>query len=149
MILRRFENSHPALACFVYLLLWVAISAAFLWPFSKRRVLDRLPICLAVVIEFLAAAIAILPLTTPHQFQHFLGHSLQTISTIHESGGTVLSEPWLERWQEATYGAAFWVSAVGALWAIVNLFRRRAWITNTVAVAWVVVIWFIGQLFVM
>lgn len=144
-----FENSHPVLACLLYLLLWVAISAAFLWPFSGRRALDRLPICLTVVIFLLAAAIGDLPLAIPHVFEHVLGHSLQRISTIKESGGTLLSEPWLERWQEGTDEVGYWIAVAGFWWAIVNLFRRRAWITNATAAAYFALMWVIGHAFVM
>lgn len=146
MSLSGFENSHPALACSCYLLLWIVFSAALLWPFSRKRVLGRLPVCLTVVILFLADAAGLLPLAMPRLFEHFLGHSLQAISTIRESGGTLLSEPWLERWREASDKVFDWVAICGFWWAIVNLCRRRAWITNTIAAVWVAFWWLVAHI---
>jgi len=144
------EQSHPTVACFLYALLWAGISVAFLWPFSGKRLLDRSPICLTVVTGlFLVEAITILPLAMPHLFEYLLGHSLSTITTTIEPGGTFLSEPWLERWQEAVAGGFIWVAYASALWATVNLCRCRSWITNTAAVLFVVFVWIVGHAFVM
>lgn len=41
-------HSHPAVACALYAALWAAVSAVILWPFSRERFLDRLPIILTV-----------------------------------------------------------------------------------------------------
>ena len=149
MDLGGFENSHPVFACVLYLVLWVAITTALLWPFSGKRIVDRLPICLTVVTCYsLASAIGILPMAAPRLFEHFLGHSLQAISTIKESNGTLLTEPWLERWDEGVDAALYWIMVAGFWWAIVNPFRRRAWITNGIAVVFSAVTWVIGHAFV-
>lgn len=107
-------DSHPAIACILYGALWVAASAAILWPFSRERILDRLPIVLAVLtLLLLAESVELVPLAAPRVFESFLGHSLQAISTIKLSGGTLLSEPWLERWQETSNSVFLWISDGG------------------------------------
>lgn len=40
---------------------------------------------------------------------------------------------WINRWEMVTGKLFFWLTVVGGLWAIVNLCRRRAWISNLLA----------------
>lgn len=137
--------SHPAIACVLCGALWVAASAAILWPFSRARTLDRLPVVLTVLmLLLLAESVELFPLAAPHFFESRLGHSINAWTTTTEAGGSLLSEPWLERWQETSDTVFLWISFGGAVWAIVNLCRRRAWIWNSIAVAYVALSWFIA-----
>jgi len=138
-------QSHPAIACILYAALWAAISAAVLWPFSLDRVVNRRPIVFAVImLLLLAESIELLPLAVPHFFESRLGHSINAWTTTREAGGTLFSEPWLERWQETSDTVFLWISFGGAVWGIVNLCRRRAWVWNSIAVAYVALTWFIA-----
>jgi hypothetical protein len=98
---------------------------------------------------FLEEAVELVPSVTPRVFESALGHSIQSMTTTKEAGGTFLTMPWLERWQETTEGVLLWIALAGALWAIVNLCRRRAWVLNSAAVARVAVRWIVGHAFVM
>ena len=141
----RLADSHPATASILYAALWIAVSAAILWPFSRRRILERLPIVLAVLMPLvLAVSIEYVPVAARHFFESRLGHSINAWTTTKESSGTLFSEPWLERWQETVDDVFIWISLGGALWGIVNLCRRRAWVWNGIAVAYVALSWLIA-----
>jgi len=143
-----FAHSDPAVACVVYTAAWAAVSAAILWPFSRERFLDRSPIILTLVTGLLLNAIEVLPVALPRFFEFFINHSIYSEVSIRQVHNTLVSMTWVERWQELAGQTFLWVSAAGAFWAAINLCRRRAWITNTLAVAYWIVAWFVARAFV-
>lgn len=149
MDLLSLDHSHPVVACILYLGLWAVISVAFLWPFSRESFLDRLPIVLTLVTELLDAAIEVLPAAVARPFEALLGHSIWAATTTKEANGMLLTMPWIERWQEGVGAIFIWVGILGALWAILNLCRRRAWVTNTIALGYMAVVWFFGHGYIM
>ncbi len=130
-----FEQAHPLGACILYLLAWLAISGAVLWPFSRARLLDRFPFVLCIANALLGLAIDGLPEALPRIFETAIRHSIHAVIT-HTSGQTLISMPWVESWQESVEGVFFWCAVAGGIWGVVNLCRRRAWITNGLAVGY-------------
>lgn len=143
------EHMYPASACILYTVLWAVVSAGVLWPFSREKLLDRLPFVLSVVLELFLAAITILPRALPGLFQTLTGHSIYAVVTTTQSTGTLLSEPWIENWQGVVEASFLWVVVIGGLWAFVNLCRRRSWVSNGIVIAYVALVWFFGHAFVM
>ncbi len=133
-----FERLHPLLACIFYLAVWFTASGMALWPFSLTRILDRLPIVLCLSGVFLAGAVDTLPKAVPHVFELAIGHSIYAMKTTKQPTGTLFSEPWIEAWQDGADAIFVWVVAAAGVWGLVNLFRRRAWISNMVAVIYTV-----------
>jgi hypothetical protein len=105
-------NSHPAIASLLYVVLCAGISTAILWPFTRARLFDRLPIILTVVMGLLEGAVELVPSVMPRVFESVLGHAIHAMTTTREAGGTLLTMPWLERWQE-TNGKRALVDCVG------------------------------------
>jgi hypothetical protein len=84
----------------------------------------------------LELAIDDLPIVLHRIIEPWLGHSIYAIQTKME-GTTTVSMPWVETWQEAVEGVEFWLFVAGGVWAFANLYRQRAWITNGIALAFV------------
>lgn len=130
--------AYPRFACILYGLLWVVVSAWLLWPFSRQKSMDRLPLILCVLSPVLGTVIAVLPNAFPGLFQSIIGHSVYADS-VKAVGSTTITSPWLETWEENIDSIFLLVLGAGTLWGIVNLCRRRAWVSNGIAVAYAVV----------
>jgi len=44
----NFEHSHPTLLWFILLTAWLLIAAWALWPFTRQRIIDRVPFVLTL-----------------------------------------------------------------------------------------------------
>ncbi|MGB6844203.1 MAG: hypothetical protein WBE09_04860 [Candidatus Acidiferrales bacterium] len=130
-----FERAHPLVACILYLAAWLVASGAVLWPFSRTRLIDRIPFVLCIVNALLGLAIDALPEAARGIFETVIRHSVFAMTTV-TSGGTLVIMPWVESWQETIEDIFFWCAVGGAVWGLINLFRRRAWITNALAVGY-------------
>ncbi len=140
-----FGSAHPLLACILFLLTWAAISTIALWPFSRARIVDRLPFVLCVVSILLALAVNLLPEAFPRFFDVMIGHSIYATETRGDPGGTQTVVRWIERWEDGTAGLFLWIPIVGVIWAVVNLVKGRALIANGLAVGFTM--WWLFQAF--
>ena len=105
---------------------------------KKSQFLARAPILIGCVSLPLYAAVFILPNAVPAFFEHVLGHSIWADYTYPaQSDGIVRSETWLSaRWWTPVRAVYFWVVIGAAGWAIVNLFRGRSRLLNSIALLW-------------
>lgn len=142
----RIALAYPRAACILYTLLWASVSAWLLWPFSRQKFLDRLPLVLCVLSPVLGTVIVVLPKAFPGLFQSIIGHSVYADS-VKVAGNTTITSPWAEMWEENVDSIFLWVLAVGTLWGIVNLWRRRAWVSNGIAVGYTAVYVALGWIF--
>lgn len=123
-----FERLHP-LASFLLLMTgWLVVVFFLLRPFTLERLNNRLPFTLCVLDFALIIALADLPKAFPHLFERLLGHSIYSVRFDNDWR-------WIERWD--IFLSWFYLGSmiIGGLWAVVNLFRRREWILNVLAVA--------------
>lgn len=121
------EHSHPMLLCILALVAWVMVCVLMFWPFSLKRVTDRMPFVVCFGNLPLELAVMVSPKGFRGVFEGLLGHSIyaKRFETDWQ---------WINRWEMVSGKLFFWLTVVGGLWAIVNLCRRRAWISNLLAV---------------
>jgi hypothetical protein len=134
----EFGHAHPAEVCLLFLFIWVSVSIIALWPFSRSRVLARLPLVICASAILLPAALNALPEAIPRVFERMLGHSVSALHTTKEASGTLLSEPWIETWRDSNDTVGLCCAGVAFAWAIVNLFKRQAWLANGLVVAYTI-----------
>ena len=122
-----FEHTHPLLLCLLALLGWLIVCVLMLWPFSLKRGIDKVPFVICFGSIPLELAVMVSPKGLRHIFEWFLGHSIyaKRFDTDWQ---------WINRWEMAVATLFFWLIVVGGLFAIVNLGRRRSWISNLLAV---------------
>lgn len=84
-----------------------------------------------------------LPKAFPRIFEAVIRHSIYAIETTKDRSGTLFSEPWIEAWQAGGDVVILCLTLIGALWGLVNLVRRRAWISNALALVYTIgaVLW--------
>jgi len=121
-----FARNHEFAFCMFWLLVWVAVFAGVLWPFSWQRLGDRLPFVLSITNLALELVVMDLPKAFPGIFQFFLGHSVyaKRFETDWQ---------WINRWEIYVGSVFFWGVVLGGIWGLVNLARGRARITSGLA----------------
>ena len=143
MNIGAFERGHPLGTCTLSLIVWLGLSGAALWPFTRAKLIDRLPFVLCIGSIFLSGVLYDLPRAFSRIFEAVIQHSIYAIETTKDRSGTLFSEPWIEAWQDGGDVVIIWLTLIGALWGLVNLVRRRAWISNALAVVYTIgaVLW--------
>jgi len=129
----NFEHEHVLALCVISLLVWIVVSAAALWPFSRQRLRDRLPFVLSIANLALELAAMDLPKAFRGIFESLLGHSIygKRFETDWQ---------WINRWEIYVGSVFFWGIVLGGIWGLINLIRGRARITSGLAVAVAVLI---------
>jgi hypothetical protein len=126
--LMRFVHVRPLESWLILMAGWLTIAYFVLRPFTLKQFNDRGPFILCVLNFLLTIACIILPKAFPHAFEAILGHSIYSLRFENDSR-------WIERWEDFFSWMYMGSLPISVVWAIVNLIRRRAWIINTLAIA--------------
>jgi len=123
----NFEHTHPTFLCLLAFLVWLVVFVPMLWPFSLKRIIDRMPFVLCFSNFTLELGVMVSPKGFRRVFEALLGHSIyaKRFETDWQ---------WINRWETVVGKLFFWLAVAGGLWGIVNLCRRHAWISNLLAV---------------
>ena len=137
----NFEHAHPMLFCILALLAWLIVCVLMLWPFSLERVTDRIPFVVCFGNLPLGLAVAVSPKAFRNIFEALLSHSIyaKRFETDWQ---------WINRWEMVVAKLFFWLTAVGGLWAIGNLCRRRALMSNLLTVIITLILYYYRIYFV-
>jgi hypothetical protein len=89
--------------------------------------MDRIPFVICFGNLPLELAVMVSPKGLRRMFEGLLGHSIygKRFETDWQ---------WINRWEMGVGILFFWLTMIGGLFAIVNLCRRRGWISNLLAV---------------
>ena len=134
MALMSFVRAHPFASWSVLVAGWSAIVYLMLRPFTFKQFNDRIPFILCIPNFLMVVSLLILPKAFPRAFEALLGHSIYTVETRWLSADTWTTSRWIEKWEGFFTWPYFGSIAVGVLWAVVNLFRRRSCVINGLAV---------------
>jgi hypothetical protein len=127
---------HPAAIFAISLTIWIVASYAVLRPFGRTQFVDRLPFVLTITNLALELALMEMPKAFPGLFDWLLGHSIY-------AHRFETDWQWINRWEMGVASDFRLLVILGAIWGVVNLFRRRSVVLNSLAVvgALILLVW--------
>jgi hypothetical protein len=125
-----FWRDNPGLICLVSVALFWVFAWLILRPFGWRRFLGRCPLLVVTAGAFLSIAATELPEASQRLFEQYLGHSINEMVYWQMSGGITTGENWIALWAQECWVVFRYMILGSAIWAIANLVRRDAVLSN-------------------